>query len=519
VKSLNITVIVMLLVSTILKAQTATAPDSGDGTSGNPYHIATLENLYWIAVDNTRWNRYYIQTANINASETHSWSGGGWVTIGNSPSWFTGSYNGQKYIIDSLYISRSGNGIQGFFGYVANSATISNVYLSNVNFTGGEKVGALVGWNRGSTISDCFSSGSINGSQAGGLIGVNENSTVERCYSTCTVSGYSYIGGLIGWNVSGGTVSNSYGRGNVSGSEYIGGLIGSHDGSTISYCYSTGHVTVNYFGGGGLIAFNSSGNETVVNCFWDTQTSAFGTSAGGTGKTTAEMKTESTFINAGWNFTTMWEMLDSNYPRLQSNPEEALPIELISFHASIVNSGIALQWQTATEVNNYGFDVERCAVDVRHLQGDGHLAWMKTGFVEGSGTTNSPKQYSFSDKNLSIGKYLYRLKQIDRDGKFSYSKTVKISILGALKEFALSQNYPNPFNPSTMISYQLPTSNHISLKVYDALGREVATLVNEVKEAGRYSATFTASKLSSGIYFAKLQSGDKVHLKMMMLVK
>jgi hypothetical protein len=128
-------------------------------------------------------------------------------------------------------------------------------------------------------------------------------------------------------------------------------------------------------------------------------------------------------------------------------------------------------------------------------------------------------EYSFTDKILNAGKYSYRLKQIDRDGKFSYSQTVEATVTGAPKEFLLAQNYPNPFNPSTVINYQLPVNSLVTLKVYDAIGREVITLVNEVKEAGYYSVTFEASRFSSGIYFARLQSSEKVQIKKMLLIK
>ncbi|MEW6061494.1 MAG: LamG-like jellyroll fold domain-containing protein [Bacteroidota bacterium] len=213
-----------------------------------------------------------------------------------------------------------------------------------------------------------------------------------------------------------------------------------------------------------------------------------------------------------------------------ANDNTALPVELTMFAASVNSRGVELQWATATEVNNFGFEIERRAISDRHLQGDGHFAWSKVGFVEGSGTTNSPKEYSYTDKNLSNGTYSYRLKQIDRDGKFEYSQSVEVTVANAPKEFALIQNYPNPFNPTTTIQYSVGTDAHPSnnnmhgrafttLKIYDVLGKEVATLVNEVKEAGYYSATFDASKLSSGIYFARLQSGEKVQLKKMMLIK
>ena len=142
----------------------------------------------------------------------------------------------------------------------------------------------------------------------------------------------------------------------------------------------------------------------------------------------------------------------------------------------------------------------------------------RVGFVEGAGTSNSPREYSFVDNNLRGGAYSYRLKQIDRDGKFEYSKSVQVEI-AMPRELTLSQNYPNPFNPSTVISYQLPVSSFVTLKVYDVLGREVATLVNEVKEAGNYSVQFDGSKFSSGIYFSRLEFNGKQLMKKLLMVK
>ncbi|MFA6469862.1 MAG: LamG-like jellyroll fold domain-containing protein [Bacteroidota bacterium] len=210
----------------------------------------------------------------------------------------------------------------------------------------------------------------------------------------------------------------------------------------------------------------------------------------------------------------------NSFSQFTIGTEEELPVELTSFTVIANNRNTELNWRTATEVNNYGFEIERTVVSHQSSV----ISWSKLGFVEGSGTTNSPKQYSYIDKNINAGKYLYRLKQIDRDGKFSFSQAVEVAVNGAPKEFALEQNYPNPFNPTTTIEYNLVKVQNldkvpVTLKIYDVIGREVATLVNEVKEAGSYSTTFDASTLSSGIYFARLQSGNNVQLKKMTLLK
>ncbi|MEW5798839.1 MAG: GLUG motif-containing protein [Bacteroidota bacterium] len=192
-----------------------------------------------------------------------------------------------------------------------------------------------------------------------------------------------------------------------------------------------------------------------------------------------------------------------------------LPVELVFFTATTKQNNVELKWSTATEVNNYGFEIERTVISYQSSV----INWSKAGFVEGSGTTNAPKEYSFTDSKLTAGKYSYRLKQIDRDGKFEYSQTVEVTIANAPKVFALKQNYPNPFNPTTVISYQLPVNSHVTLKVYDAIGREVATLVDEVKEPGTYSVQFNGATLSSGIYFYTLRAGNFSTTKKLMLVK
>jgi hypothetical protein len=220
-------------------------------------------------------------------------------------------------------------------------------------------------------------------------------------------------------------------------------------------------------------------------------------------------------VYIGGSFNTVLGDFSQDFAAITNPYDGALPVELTNFSAVNKANEIYLSWTTATEVNNYGFEIERTVIRNQSSV----ISWNKLGFVEGSGTTNLPKQYSFMDNNLSVGKYSYRLKQIDRDGKFEYSQAIEVIIANAPKEFALSQNYPNPFNPMTEIRYQIPEVSHVTLKVYDAIGREVVTMVNEVKEAGSYSAQFDGTKLSSGIYFARLQSGGKVQLKKMMLVK
>jgi hypothetical protein len=213
-------------------------------------------------------------------------------------------------------------------------------------------------------------------------------------------------------------------------------------------------------------------------------------------------------------------------PQTMSAPvniaSEPLPVELSSFTASSNQNGVNLKWQTETEVNNYGFDVERkvhTSTEFSPIKsGLSVPAWEKVGFVGGNGNSNSPKEYSFIDKSPSGGsKFQYRLKQIDNDGAFKYSDVVEVEVVPT--QFELSQNYPNPFNPSTKIAYTLPIDSKVSIKVYDMLGNEVATLENDEKEAGYYEVNFDAKGLASGVYFYNISAGAYNSTKKMVLMK
>lgn len=188
-----------------------------------------------------------------------------------------------------------------------------------------------------------------------------------------------------------------------------------------------------------------------------------------------------------------------------------LPVELTSFTVNFSGGNVVLRWVTETEVNNYGFEIERAS---NSFLSD----WEKVGFVHGYGNSNSPKEYSFTDIPNKGIKFQYRLKQIDNDGKYAYSSVINIEIK-VLNEYTLNQNYPNPFNPSTVITYSIPVSSKMTLIVYDALGKFITTLVNENQEAGSYSVDFNAVGLTNGVYFYKMQSDNFVKTNKMLLLK
>jgi hypothetical protein len=310
---------------------------AGAGTIGNPYLIASFANLLWISENNSSWNKQYIQTADIDASVTSNPcfnSGLGWNPIGNNSRLFSGDYDGQGHTISGIYINRPTQNEVGLFGS-AQFGTISNTGLTNVNVSGRDNVGGLVGYNSGnSMIINCYSLGSVSGrisvgglaglsaqssitnsfssvavegdQLVGGLVGVTRNTSINNSYSTGSVEGNDGVGGLAG--DANGSIVNCYSSASVSGNSSIGGLVGILVGTndisgTITNCYSIGFISGNSSQGGLVGGLFQNGSPTITtNSFWDTQTSNQATSAGGTGKTTAELKTLSTFTDAGWDF-------------------------------------------------------------------------------------------------------------------------------------------------------------------------------------------------------------------------
>ncbi|MBS1552537.1 MAG: T9SS type A sorting domain-containing protein [Bacteroidetes bacterium] len=188
----------------------------------------------------------------------------------------------------------------------------------------------------------------------------------------------------------------------------------------------------------------------------------------------------------------------------------ALPVELASFTAVSNRNTVTLNWSTATETNNAGFDIERKTVN--------STEWTKVGNVAGSGNSTEIRNYTFTDR-ANTGKFNYRLKQIDVNGHFEYFNLSSEIEVGVPNSFDMSQNYPNPFNPSTKINYDLPVDGKVSIILYDLTGRQVANLVNEVKTAGYYTVSFNASNLASGMYFYRITAGNFVSTKKMVLVK
>ena len=461
----------LFVFSVSLIAQTATAPENGDGTLDNPYEIATLENLCWIAADDTvvtdpdqasRWSSHYIQIADIDASDTINWfDGQGWNAIGNQDqAEFSGTYDGNNHIIQGLFINQPSTGNIGFFGYT-NNAAIANLGLEDVNISCSYHGGALVGLNRSSTVTNCYSTGILNGSTyVGGLVGNNfVFSTISDSYSSVDVNGYGSLGGVAGLNESFSIINNSYNTGNISGlsssSSSIGGLVGWNLQSTVNNCYNLGEVIgAEYVGGlvgdnslessvsnsyssgvvvgdsnvGGLVG--RSNNSVVINSYYNAEISGQSDSGKGDPRTTAEMTfpyASDTYVD--WDFAEIWSA-DEDYSQNDGYP----------YHSNTVVS---------------------------------------------------------AEDNL----------------------------IPAIQQIALT-NYPNPFNPETTIRYTLTENvKSMSMQIFNIRGQLIRTLISAAPHPkGEYQILWDGRNdyrepVSSGIYFCKIVTSDSETTNKMLLLR
>jgi hypothetical protein len=186
-----------------------------------------------------------------------------------------------------------------------------------------------------------------------------------------------------------------------------------------------------------------------------------------------------------------------------------IPVELASFTAEAINDEVVLKWQTATETNNQGFEIERSLDNINYNN---------IGFVPGFGTTTENKSYNYTDSEVTSGSYTYRLKQIDFDGSFEYSQEVEVEVTAPMV-FSLEQNFPNPFNPTTTIGFGIQNKSNVKITILNAIGEEVAVVLNEEREPGFHQVEFNATNLPSGVYFYQLKAGDFISTKKMILMK
>ena len=267
-----------------------------------------------------------------------------------------------------------------------------------------------------------------------------------------------------------------------------------------------------------------TGGAVWSNVFWYVGTSA--TIYSGTTFNGIILAVSSITLNASATLVTSQLLAHTGALTINSN---VLPVELTSFTAALSNSAVELNWNTATEVNNYGFEVQRSQTSNAKSETQNYN-WTKVGFVKGAGNSNSPKNYFFVDNTVSYGSYAYRLKQLDNDGKYKYSDVIEVSAIGGSASggnagnisngFILNQNYPNPFNPSTQIQFGVSKNTYATLTIFNVLGEKVSTLFNGNVVAGQvYNVTFNGNNLASGIYYYKLQTNEKTEVKKMLLMK
>lgn len=529
-----------IIITTNLWAQTATPPAAGDGSSGTPYQISTLENLYWLSQNPTEWSKHFVQTADIEAATTSGWdSGAGWTPIGNSTNKFTGTYSGQSFAIHGLFIERSAMNHQGLFGYLE-GATIQNLGVKNGEITGATHVAALAAYSSTSTITDCYTTGKVIGNyNVGGLVGTNMSGKISQSYSTANVFATGTLaGGLVGLN-QGSTIRDCYTRGNVSRisetrlnagkpirelqvAPVFGGFVGFNHSDSVRFCYSTGQVSNQ-----GLTTIGFCGNNNGVSTanFFDSQTSGQISDIAATAKTTSEMKTQTTFTDAGWDFATIWEMVGENYPRLRSNPELALPVELSNFTASLVSDVVVLYWATESEVANLGFILERRTEGADWTQ---IASYTSHPALKGQGTTSNRTEYVFiDDLPRSGGNYFYRLSDVGLSGEINTYPAVFIKVKSMIdlpRETRIDPAYPNPFNPLTAINYHLAEPTFVELNVFDPLGRKIKSLQEGFLPAGSHFVVWdgtdeNGSRLPSGVYLIFLQTDRVTQTQRVLLLK
>ncbi len=510
----------------------------GTGTTNDPYIISKVDDLIELSITSNDWGKHFRQVNDISFNENEqnvdwdgdgsatwdtedqkgfipigipNWSSGGFLPEADGPE-FTGSYRGSGHTINNLYINRSEYDFVGMFG-CARGDIIDSIGLTNVNISGDWCVGALVGANY---------------------------AKIQNCFSTGFVAGNTYVGGLTGSNARAyAYMNNSYSRCTVTGNNRVGGLIGDVYNFSVLNCFSTGFVTGSTNVGGFIGSERVTGS--VLNSFWDINTSGQTVSAGGIGKTTSEMKNVATYTDetkigliTAWDFVTnpyddiddnnYWDIdqtgtINDGYPILswQTLSDNPLPVELSKFRGKSTPNGVELYWITQSENNNAGFVLLRNSMEI--------ASYENTEALVGRSTTSQKHTYTFTDADVNLEEiYTYKLVSVDYSGtRHSYSQLVEVKVVGAINnnkplDYALEQNYPNPFNPSTTISFTMKIAGVATLKVYDMLGRNV--FEKQIPATGgNNTEVFNAKNLTSGVYFYQLSTESFNKTMKMILVK
>ncbi len=483
------------LVNSIAKWDGSSWSALGSGLNGEVHAIAVIGNDIYVA-------GFFTLAGGVPVNNIAKWDGSTWSALGQGVNevvlcltvsgtnlyaggFFTEAGGISANMIakwDGVSWSPLGSGINNEVNAIAVSG--NDVYAGGIfNIAGGNSVTSLAKWD-GNNWSDV----------GGGVNGIVRAITI--------VGSDVYVGGV--FTMVGESVPGRIARWDGSAWHALGDGV---NGSVFSMQQSENDLYV-----GGM--FTTAGGQTanriakfnMVNSTW----SPIGEGATGSVDAMAIQGSTGSMVIGG-AFNQVGSNIQANYVARFTDSENSLPVELVSFTALQAGNKVNLNWSTATEINNSGFEI------LRFTQNDNN-GWVKIGFIEGYGTTTEVKHYTFTDDNLIAGVYSYRLKQVDYDGTFSYSDVIEVDFTGVVG-FALEQNYPNPFNPSTTIRYSLPSAGEIELSVFDVFGSEIEILVNQWQPAGSYIINFAASQLSSGIYFYSLNAGSLSQTKKLILLK
>ena len=407
---------ILFLLFLLSIAISATAQVQPTDTDGDGYiNISTLDHLRWVSENSSSWDKNFELDNNINASATANWNdSAGFKPIGNFSICFSGKFEGKGFSIDSLHIKRPSNGCIGLFGMTCKAA-ITNVGITNCQIIGYYEVGGLVGNNSYSTVSNSYCNGSVTGKNSvGGLVGVNhQHSTISNSYSNSSVAGNTYVGGIVGENDNS-TLINSYSKGTVSGSISAGGLVG-----------------LNIY------------EAIVINCFWDKQTSGQNASAGGTGKTSAEMITKSIYTKSYWNFNSVWAIdskINNGYPYIIEREIADIPgIEPFDDDADgyrNISCYSHLRWISKNDSSwswNFELDNDIHSDTTFYLLGDQGITPIGNGLIPFSG--------KFEGNGFTIDSIYINRAKIDYIGLFGRTNGAEISDLGVINCLIIGNSY------------------------------------------------------------------------------
>jgi len=492
----------------------------GSGTAVDPYQIETIEQLQNVGQVTYR-SSHFILIADIDASETAGWNDG----KGFEPLWLDGHFDGGGHVISGLTIDREEEDGVGLFGYTSWNAVIKNLGLEDVNITGRNDVGGLVGFFELSVIHSCYVVGQVTGDwKVGGLIGWlhtdgdPEGYRLKWSYADVRVTGNKVVGGLVGssepvWPYHGRvrSISQSFAVGEVTGERGVGGLLGDP-----------------------IMAI-------IQDSYWDVEATgqsegvADSTGAGFIGLTTEQMTGQSAYIHMyKLDFVNTWQLTDG-YPVLRwQDPEDAVDppqVPIIRADTTERDFGVVSTDSSGTvEVSIWNSGNNMLNGEV-YLDGpdaglfaiaDGLSSFsLEIGSSQTVAITFHPEHPASYEAELHIvhdapNRSDTLIIPLSGEGKEPTNATPDPDLPG---ELALHQNYPNPFNPSTFIAYHIPEESHVRLNVYDVTGRRVSRLVDNMQPPGEYRVIWDASNMASGLYIYRLMVGEVMINRQMLLIK